>query len=255
MPFGDQLLAAVDQARLLGAVLQRLARDLVVVGLVGLAEVGGIGVGDRALAAHPVQRGAGVEAAGERDADLLADRKVLKDVCHVSSCTSYPRCSLKDRTGTSLALNSSVANRDQIQGRITHGNIIDRGTSGTQRGQGREEDRKPNGKAALRYVPLGRRRLDGDVDDVAAHGKQARQPFRRPVGADVPHFRFVQQAGQTAWVRSDAARILSILRSRRQAAPHFSPSAATNPRRNWTLAGAPIARNILARQAGSDSRR
>ena len=49
MPFGDELRAAVDQPRLLGAVLQRLARDLVVVGLVGLAEVGGVGVRDRAL--------------------------------------------------------------------------------------------------------------------------------------------------------------------------------------------------------------
>ena len=48
-PFGDQLRAAVDQPRLLGAVLQRLARDLVVVGLVGLAEVRGVGVRDRAL--------------------------------------------------------------------------------------------------------------------------------------------------------------------------------------------------------------
>ena len=81
-PFGDQLRAAVDQPRLLGAVLQRLARNLVVVGFVGLAEVGGVGVGDRALGAHPVQRRAGVEAAGERDADLLAGGKTLKNGRH-----------------------------------------------------------------------------------------------------------------------------------------------------------------------------
>ena len=42
--FGGELGAAVDQARLLGAVLERPARDVVVVGLVGLAEVGGVGV-------------------------------------------------------------------------------------------------------------------------------------------------------------------------------------------------------------------
>jgi hypothetical protein len=80
--FGSQLAAAVDQARLLGAVLQGLARDLVVVRLVGLAQVGGVGIGHGALLAHPVQRGAGVQAAGERDADLLADGKVLEDRGH-----------------------------------------------------------------------------------------------------------------------------------------------------------------------------
>src|ERR1700753_1288948 len=68
--FGGQLRAAIDQAGLLGAVQHRLARDLVVVGLVGLAQVGGVGVGDRTLVAHPVQRRAGVEAAREGDADL-----------------------------------------------------------------------------------------------------------------------------------------------------------------------------------------
>ena len=83
--FGGELGAAVDQARLLGAVLERPARDVVVVGLVGLAEVGGVGVGHRALAAHPVQRGAGVEAAREGDADALADGKVLEDRGHGSS--------------------------------------------------------------------------------------------------------------------------------------------------------------------------
>ena len=49
-PFGDELRAAVDEAGLLGAVLQRAPGNLVVVGLVGLTEVGGVGVRDRALA-------------------------------------------------------------------------------------------------------------------------------------------------------------------------------------------------------------
>src|SRR4029079_14307583 len=78
--FGDQLRAAVDQPRLLGAVLQRLAWDLVVVGLVGLSEVGGVGVGDGALTAHPQQSGARVEAARERDADAFAGWQRLKNV-------------------------------------------------------------------------------------------------------------------------------------------------------------------------------
>ena len=87
-PFGDELAAAVDQPRLLGAVLERAARDVVVVGLVGLTEIRGVGVRDRALGAHPVQRGARVEAAGKRDADLLAGRKTLKNCAHGFS--QYP---------------------------------------------------------------------------------------------------------------------------------------------------------------------
>ncbi len=47
--FGHQLAAAVDQAGLFGAVLQGAARDFVVVRFVGLAQVGGVGVGHGAL--------------------------------------------------------------------------------------------------------------------------------------------------------------------------------------------------------------
>src|SRR5256885_9272798 len=63
-------------ACLLGAVLHGLAGDFVVVGLVGLAQVGRVGVGQGALVLHPAQGSAGVQAAREGDADLLAeDRK------------------------------------------------------------------------------------------------------------------------------------------------------------------------------------
>ena len=81
-PFGDELGAAVDEPRLLGAVLQRPARDVVVVGLVGLSEVRGVRVRDRALCAHPVERGARVESARERDADLLAGGDALENIGH-----------------------------------------------------------------------------------------------------------------------------------------------------------------------------
>jgi hypothetical protein len=80
--FGSELGAAVDQARLLGAVAERPARDVVVVGLVWLAEIGGVGVRNGALAAHPVQGGARVEPARKGDADALADGKVLEDRGH-----------------------------------------------------------------------------------------------------------------------------------------------------------------------------
>ena len=82
MPSRNERAAAVDEAGLFRAVLERLARDLVVVGLVGLAEVGGVGVRDRALLLHPVKRGAGVQPAGEGDADLLADGQGFENYGH-----------------------------------------------------------------------------------------------------------------------------------------------------------------------------
>ena len=69
----DQLGAAVDEAGRLGAVLLGPVRHAAEVGLVVLAEVGGVGVGDGALVAHPGDGGRRVEAAGEGDADPLAD--------------------------------------------------------------------------------------------------------------------------------------------------------------------------------------
>ena len=79
---GHELWPAVHQPRLFSTVGERLAGDLVVVGLVGLAQVGRVGVGASALGAHPVQRGAGVEPAGERDADAFAGRDALKNRGH-----------------------------------------------------------------------------------------------------------------------------------------------------------------------------
>ena len=82
---GDERRTAIDEARGFRAVGARTARNLVVVRLVRLAEVRGVRVRDRALRAHPVQRGARVETAGKRDADFLADRKILQDVRHVGT--------------------------------------------------------------------------------------------------------------------------------------------------------------------------
>jgi hypothetical protein len=81
--FVGQLRAAVDQTRFLGAIPQRLARDFLVVGFIGLTEVGGVGVGDRTLLFHPEQGGAGVESAGEGNADFLFQGQVLKNGGHV----------------------------------------------------------------------------------------------------------------------------------------------------------------------------
>src|SRR5205823_14237031 len=47
--------------------------------LVVLAEIGSERVGDRALLAHPRERAASIEAAGERDPDPLADGERVED--------------------------------------------------------------------------------------------------------------------------------------------------------------------------------
>ena len=62
-PFGYELAAAIDQPRVLRAVMQCAPRDVVVIGFVGLAEVGRVRVRDRALPSHPMKRRAGIETA------------------------------------------------------------------------------------------------------------------------------------------------------------------------------------------------
>jgi hypothetical protein len=81
----DQLRAAIDQPRFFGAEFQRLSRNLVVVGLVRLAEIGGIGKDAGALLLHPQQRRAGVETARESDADFLARGQAFQDHTHQAS--------------------------------------------------------------------------------------------------------------------------------------------------------------------------
>jgi hypothetical protein len=83
--FGDELGPAVDEPRLLGAVLNRAAGDLVVIGLVVLSQVGCLRVRDRSFGAHPVERRARVETARKRDAHLLARGDALQNVRHVLS--------------------------------------------------------------------------------------------------------------------------------------------------------------------------
>ena len=73
------------------------------VGLVGLAEVGGVGVGDRALLAHPRHRGRGVEPARERDADALADRQATSSTCR------HRRRSYRCRIAGSIGIGGVVA--------------------------------------------------------------------------------------------------------------------------------------------------
>ncbi|MNX95481.1 hypothetical protein D3C86_1277580 [compost metagenome] len=80
--FGHQLRAAIHQTGFLGAIRLGAAGNIVVVRLVGLTQVGRVGVGNGALLAHPEERGAGVESAREGDSDALAGRNVLQDGSH-----------------------------------------------------------------------------------------------------------------------------------------------------------------------------
>ncbi len=90
-----QLHPAVEQASLLRAVFQRPARDIVVVGLVGLPQVRGVAVRDCALLAHPVDGRAGVQASREGDPDLFSDGERLQNSAHkLSSSMECP-----DRAG------------------------------------------------------------------------------------------------------------------------------------------------------------
>ena len=84
----DQLAAAVDGAGDLGAVLHRAAGHAADVGLVVLADVGGVGARDRALVAHPGDGDGGVEASGEGDADALADGEGGQDLAHECSSSA-----------------------------------------------------------------------------------------------------------------------------------------------------------------------
>src|SRR5207253_79724 len=59
--------------------------NLVVVGLVRLAEVGGIGKDAGALLLHPQERRAGVETARESDADFFPFGQALQDRTHGAS--------------------------------------------------------------------------------------------------------------------------------------------------------------------------
>lgn len=78
----DERGAAVDQAGELGAVRLGAARHRGDVGLVVLADVGGVGAGDGTLVAHPRDRDRGVEAAREGDADAFAGGQGGEDLRH-----------------------------------------------------------------------------------------------------------------------------------------------------------------------------
>src|SRR5262245_18322694 len=84
---GNELMAAIDEPRFFGAVLLRAHWDLIVIRLVGLAEVCCVRVRDRSLVAHPVQRIAGIQPVAKRDPDFFPNRHALQDSCHITDLT------------------------------------------------------------------------------------------------------------------------------------------------------------------------
>ncbi len=80
--FANERAAAINEAGLFGAVFEGLARNLVVVGFVGLPQVGCVGVRDGALQPHPVQGGGGVKPAGKSNTDFLADGQGFENYSH-----------------------------------------------------------------------------------------------------------------------------------------------------------------------------
>src|SRR6185312_2589698 len=89
-------------------------RDLVVVRFVGLAEIGGVRVRNRTLLAHPRERGARVESAGERDADLLAGGQGLQDGRHRASGIRDQESGTRESKGANRGFYDSVQLRALI---------------------------------------------------------------------------------------------------------------------------------------------
>jgi hypothetical protein len=80
--FTDELGAAVDEAGNFGSAFEGAFRNFVVVGFVGLSQIGGIAIGDGAFLAHPIDGGAGIEATRKCDAYTFAEGKRLKNIAH-----------------------------------------------------------------------------------------------------------------------------------------------------------------------------
>ncbi len=90
----------VHQAGPLGAILQRPSGNRVDVGLVILADVGGVGERDRALLPHPGDRARGVETPGERYSDFFADGEGAENLRHRPSLEGH--CAHAGRQGCQL---------------------------------------------------------------------------------------------------------------------------------------------------------
>ncbi|CGW22455.1 Uncharacterised protein [Salmonella enterica subsp. enterica serovar Typhi] len=81
-PFCNQLLAAINQAGILCAILHCATRNGVIVILIRLSQIRSIGIWDSSFLSHPQQRGASVQTAGKSDTNTLTCWKMLKNRRH-----------------------------------------------------------------------------------------------------------------------------------------------------------------------------
>ena len=81
-PLAHQLGPAINEARSLGAILQRAAGNVIEIRLVVLAKVRGIGKRHATLVAHPRDRSRRIEPTRERNSDALADWERGEDGSH-----------------------------------------------------------------------------------------------------------------------------------------------------------------------------
>ena len=79
---GDELVTAIHQPRLFGAVLHGFAGNVVVIRLVGLSQVGRVGKRNCSFRPHPMQSSAGIQPAREGNSHFLAHREALQNRCH-----------------------------------------------------------------------------------------------------------------------------------------------------------------------------
>ena len=83
--FAHQLGTAIDEPGIFGSELHRLFGDIVVILLIWLGEIGGVGMWNGAIIAHPEDGCGGIEPAAKRDSDILAGWEIFEDIGHMLS--------------------------------------------------------------------------------------------------------------------------------------------------------------------------
>ena len=108
----DEGAAAVHEPRPLGTVEPRPSGDRGNVRLVVLAQVSGVGEGDRTLVAHPRDGHRGVEPTGEGDADTLTDGEGGEDLGHGAESSEASASILRHRVGETGPESIGLLGRD-----------------------------------------------------------------------------------------------------------------------------------------------
>ena len=233
--------------RVLGAVALRALGNARDVGLVGLAEVGGEGVRDRAVLAHPGDGAARVEAAREGDADALADRERAEDRRRSASAPTLTPSPVRGDGGTrprARAPVCGVARRDEdgVVARDRSGDVgqpggVDR--IGERSGEARAVSaRRAATRTASARPPSAERRRSARraAPEIGRAGKRVHEPAFGVADLDETELRDVARDGRLHGFDARRAQRLGDLRLRRQRllagrAGESSPAARTSSSR------------------------